>query len=196
MRMYINGIEDLKSGNSLVNKFFQRAPDDVIKLAIAYVGQNLSKLNDIENYEEVLIRLMELWEDRLSKIKNDGVDKHTRELTYFLFWFKNSIFEKKWTVLRLKEIIDLTNGSIGVFNEILETFLEYVRDFPLNIINCLEKIVKYEVVRSGYLIFQEKYEPILKILLESENQEARNKTKDLIDYLGSRDLHYFRDLLS
>ena len=195
MRMYINGMEDLKSGNSLVNKFFQRAPDDVVKLAIAYVGQNLSNLNEIENFEEILKRLMELWEERLSKIKNDGVNKHRRELTFFLFWFKNSIFEKKWTVLRLEEILDLTNGSIGAFNDILDTFLDYVRDFPLHIINCIEKIVKYEVVRSGYLIFQEKYKPILKILLESENQEARNKTKDLINYLGSRDIHYFRDLL-
>jgi len=196
MRLYIHGIEDLKSKNSLVNKFFLRAPDDILKLAIAFIGQNLSKLNDFENFEEILKRLMELWEDRLSKIKKNDVNKHKRELTFFLFWFKNSIFDKKWTISKLEETLDLTRGSIGLFSDVLDTFVDYVGEFPLNIINCLEKIVKNQVVDDGYLLFQEKYKPILKLLLDSENQEAKNKTKDLINYLGNRDLHYFRDLLN
>ncbi|GAG85485.1 unnamed protein product, partial [marine sediment metagenome] len=60
------GIEDLKSKNSLVVKFFQRASDDIRKIGIAYVGQNLSKLKDINNFEKVLERLMEFFDFKSS----------------------------------------------------------------------------------------------------------------------------------
>ena len=55
MRLYINGIEDLKSENSLVFKFYQKTPDDVRKLGIAYIGQNLSSLKDMKEFDLVLI---------------------------------------------------------------------------------------------------------------------------------------------
>ena len=196
MRMYINGIEDLRSENSLVFKFFQKAPDDARKLGIAYIGQILSNLKDMEDYDLVLKRLMELWEERLLVIKNTGVDNYQRELVFFLFWFKNSIFDKKWTILKLEEILDLTGGSIDVFSDVLDTFLDYINEFPLNVINCLEKIIKNQVGTNGYLLFEKKYEPLLAGLLHSENKEAKEKTRDLINYLGSMDLHYFRELLS
>ncbi|MBA7539906.1 hypothetical protein ES705_32195 [subsurface metagenome] len=196
MRMYINGIEDLRSENSLVFKFFQKAPDDARKLGIAYIGQNLSNLKDMEDYDLVLKRLMELWEERLLVIKNIGVDNYQRELAFFLFWFKNSIFDKKWTILKLEEILDLTGGSIDIFIDVLDTFLDYIDEFPLNVINCLEKIIKNQVGTVGYLLFEKKYEPLLAGLLHSENKEAKEKARDLINYLGSMDLHYFRELLS
>ncbi len=196
MRMYINGIEDLRSENSLVFKFFQKAPDDVRKIAIAYIGQNLSNLKDMKDYDLVLKRLMELWEERLIVIQNTSVDNYRRELAFFLFWFKNSIFDKKWTILKLEEIIDLTGGSIDVFSDVLNTFLDYIDEFPLNVINCLEKIIKNQVGTDGYLLFEKKYEPLLAGLLHSENKEAIEKARDLINYLGSMDLHYFRELLS
>ena len=196
MRMYINGIEDLKSENSLVLKFFQKAPDDVRKIGIAYIGQNLSNLKDMEDYDLVLKKLMELWEERILVIKNSSVDNYRRELVFFLFWFKNSIFDKKWTILKLEEILDLTGGSIDVFSDVLDTFLDYINEFPLNVINCLEKIIKNQVGTDGYLLFETKYEPLLAGLLRSEDQEAKDKARNLINFLGSRDLHYFRDLLN
>ncbi|GAG87467.1 unnamed protein product [marine sediment metagenome] len=117
-------------------------------------------------------------------------------LIFFLFWFKNSIFDKKWTILKLEEILDLTGGSIDVFSDVLDTFLDYIDEFPLNVINCLEKIIKNQVGTNGYLLFETKYEPLLAGLLRSEDQEAKDKTRNLINFLGSRDLHYFRDLLN
>ena len=78
---------------------------------------------------------MELWEERLLVIKNSSVDNYRRELVFFLFWFKNSIFDKKWTILKLEEILDLTGGSIDVFSDVLDTFLDYIDEFPLNVIN-------------------------------------------------------------
>ena len=196
MRMYINGIEDLRSESSLVFKFFQKASDDVRKIGIAFIGQNLSSIKDLEDYDLVLKRLMELWEERLLVIKNSGVDNYKRELVFFLFWFKNSIFDKKWTILKLEEILDLTDGSIDAFSDVLDTFLDYIDEFPLNVINCIEKIIKNQVGTDGYLLFEANYEPILKDLLQSEDQDAKDKTRNLINFLGSRDLHYFRELLN
>ncbi|MHA2127785.1 MAG: hypothetical protein ACW99E_20985, partial [Promethearchaeota archaeon] len=63
------------------------------------------------------------------------------------------------------------------------------------VIHCLEKIIKNQVRTDGYLLFERKYEPILTRLLLSNEKDVREKTKSLINYLGSRDLHYFRDLL-
>lgn len=195
MRLYVNGIEDLKSKNSLINKFFQRASDEVRRLAVAYIGQNLLKMKSLENFELVLKKLMELWEYRLFKIKKSKVDDSRQELVFFSFWFINSIFDKEWTILRFEETLNLTRGSIDVFIDVLDIFLNYVEEFPQNVMNCLEMIIKNGVENNGYLLFQEKYRPLLKIILQSENQEAKDKARDLIDYLGRRDLHYFRDLL-
>ncbi len=195
MRLYINGIEDLNSEHSLVFKFFQKTPDDVRKLGIAYLGQIISNLEDLEEYDKVLKRLMELWEDRLRVMKNSNIGNFKRELVFFFFWFKNSIFEKGWTINRLEEVLDLTDGSINVFSDVLDALLEYIDEFPLNVINCLEKIIKNQVRTDGYLLFERKYKPILARLLLSNEKDVREKTKSLINYLGSRDLHYFRDLL-
>ena len=195
MRLYINGIEDLKSENSLVFKFFQKTPDDVRKLGIAYIGQILSSLKDRDEFNLVLKRLMELWEERLRVIKNSNIENYKRELVFFFFWFNNSIFEKGWTINRLEEVLDLTNGSINMFSDVLDTFSDYVDEFPLNVIHCLEKIIKNQVRVDGYLLFEGKYDSLLAKLLISKNQEARDRTINLINYLGSRDLHYFRDLL-
>ena len=196
MRMYINGVEDLRSENSLVLKYFQKTPDDVRKIGIAFLGQSLSKLKDMEDYDLVLKRLMDLWEERLLIIKKMGVDNFERELVFFLFWFKNSIFDKKWTILKFEEILDLTGGSISLFNDVLDILKDYIDDFPLNVLNCLEKIIKNQIRTDGYLLFQEKYKPLLGGLIHSESKEIQDKTRDLINFVGGRDLHYFRDLLS
>ena len=195
MRLYINGIEDLKSENSLVFKFFQKNPDDVRKLGIAYIGQILSSLKDMKGYDLVLKRLMELWEERLRVFKNSNIDDYKREIVFFFLWFNNSIFEKGWTIDRLDEVLDLTNGSINMFSDVLDTFLKYIDEFPLKVIHCLEKIIKNQVKTDGYLLFERKYDPILTRLLLSNEKDVREKTNSLINYLGSRDLHYFRDLL-
>jgi len=152
-------------------------------------------MKSLENFELVLKKLMELWEYRLFKIKKSKVDDSRQELVFFSFWFINSIFDKEWTILRFEETLNLTRGSIDVFIDVLDTFLNYVEEFPQNVMNCLEMIIKNGVENNGYLLFQEKYRPLLKIILQSENQEAKDKARDLIDYLGRRDLHYFRDLL-
>ena len=195
MRLYIYGIEDLKSENSLVFKFYQKTPDDVRKLGIAYIGQILSSLKDMKEFDLVLKRLMELWEERLLVFKNSNIDDYKREIVFFFLWFNNSIFEKGWAIDRLDEVLDLTNGSINMFSDVLDTFLKYIDEFPLKVIHCLEKIIKNQVKTDGYLLFERKYDPILTRLLLSNEKDIREKTKSLINYLGSRDLHHFRDLL-
>ena len=82
-----------------------------------------------------------------------------------------------------------------MFSDLLDTLSKYIDEFPLNVIHCLEKIIKSQVRTDGYLLFERNYEPLLTKLLLSNEKDVREETISLINYLGSRDLHYFRDLL-
>ncbi|MEE9377444.1 MAG: hypothetical protein V3V33_05365 [Candidatus Lokiarchaeia archaeon] len=62
-------------------------------------------------------------------------------------------------------------------------------------INDLYQIPNFKI-EDGYLSFEDKYKKILKILLNSENEEVKQRTVDLINYLLKMNLHSFKDLLS
>ena len=49
--------------------------------------------------------------------------------------------------------------------------------------------------KDGFLVFEDKYKKILKILLNSENDKVKQKSVELINYLLKMNLHSFKDLL-
>ena len=195
MILYLNGEIELKSQDSIISKFFSLAPDNLISIGIGYIGRHLKEIKDHEKFNDVLIRLKELWEFRLSETEKD-TDKHKRELSNFVYWFINSIFQKNWVISRLKETLVLLNGDIDVHYDVLDKLLDFTEIFPLKVLDCLELIIKYKVKADNLLLFQEKYRVIFEKILRLKNQDVENRIKNVINYLGSRNIHILKDLLN
>lgn len=195
MQLYIAGVEELTIENSLVKKFFEKTPVDIRKIAIHYIGLNLQQINQLEDIDIIKVRLKNLWEYRISEANKSENKDFLEELKYFESWFENSIFDKEWVLTKFEETLNLIEGSIFPFYDALDKLLDFIDKFPLKSINCMKIIIQNELKRDNYLMFVEKYRTLFQKVLSSQNEEAKKIARNLINYLGERDVHHFRDLL-
>ncbi len=192
--LYLQGIELLEVEDSLISIFFNTASDSHRKVFIRNIGVNLDKYQNEENIEEIKNHLRSLLENRLEKIKSNQVKEYIEELDGFTHWFRNSIFNKSWMINKFFEILTLLGDSLKTLWPFLDSLIDYADDHSEQVIDILEIITKREI-EDGYLLFEDKYKKILKILLNSENEEVKQRTVDLINYLLKMNLHTFKDLL-
>ncbi len=114
----------------------------------------------------------------------ENITEFIEELQGFIYWFNNSIFDKKWMINKFLEILRLLNGSFEGSHYILENLMDYIVDYPNQVIDCLDLIIKNEL-RDGYLLFEEKSETIFKDLVKLENEEV-NVSKETFNYIDYR----------
>jgi hypothetical protein len=192
--LLLQGIESLEGEDSLISIFFNTASESHRKTFIRSIGINLNKYQNEENIEEIKNRLRNLLENRLEKIKSNQVKEYVEELEAFTYWFRNSIFDKSWMINKFFEILILIGDSLKTLWPFLDSLVYYAEDHSEQVIDILEIITKMEL-EDGYLLFEDKYKKILKILLNSENDVVKQRTVDLINYLLKMNLHSFKDLL-
>lgn len=193
--LYLQGIEPLEVEESLISIFLNTASDSHRKIFVRNIGVNLDKYQNKGNIEEIKNRLRSLLEIRLEKIESNQVKEYIQELDGFTHWFRNSIFNKSWMINKFLEILNLLGDSLKTLWPFLDSLIGYADDHSEQVIDILEIITKREI-EDGYLLFEDKYKKILKILLNSENEEVKQRTVDLINYLLKMNLHSFKDLLS
>lgn len=195
MILYINGLEQLNDEHSLIFKFFNTASGEYRKIAIRNIGTNLSKYQDKEDFEKIKNRLINLLDYRLREASSVNITDYIEELHGFIYWFRNSIFEEEWTINRLLEILRLLNDSFKESYFIPEILEDFAVEYPVQVIECLEIIIKKEI-KDGFLISENKYKSMLKDVINSENEEAKQKAVNLLNYLLRMNLHIFKDLLT
>ncbi|MFW9873257.1 MAG: hypothetical protein ACFFG0_09160, partial [Candidatus Thorarchaeota archaeon] len=194
MVLYIYGVADLEKETSIVNIFFKNSDGPSRRSAIRSIGTNLDKYLNEEEFDEIKDRLIKLMELRIKEAKKGNLEDFKEEIFGFIFWFRNSIFDKEWMINQFLEVLRLLNGQIYVFSDVVDILNEYIKGFPDQVFECLELIIKSEL-KTGYLIYEEKFKSILKGLLKNENPEIRQKVVDLINYLIKINFHNFSDLL-
>ena len=195
MILYIKGLEQLNDEDSLIYKFFNTASGENRKIAIRNIGTNLSKYRDDEEHEKIKEHLTNLLDYRLKEASTENITNYIEELHGFIYWFKNSIFEEEWTINKLLEILRLLNDSFKESYFIPEILEDFAVEYPVQVIECLEIIIKKEI-RDGFLVSENKYKSMLKDVINSENEEAKQKAVNLINYLLKMNLHNFKDLLN
>ncbi len=195
MILYINDLEQLNDEHSLIFKFFNTASGEYRKIAIRNIGTNLSKYQDKEDFEKIKNRLINLFDYRLKEASSENIANYIEELHGFIYWFRNSIFEEEWTINRLLEILRLLNDSFKESYFIPEILEDFAEEYPVQVIECIEIIIKKEI-KDGFLIFENKYKSMLKDVINSENEEAKQKAVHLLNYLLIMNLHNFKDLLT
>ena len=192
--LYIYGIESLEEENSLIIQFFNKSNTNARRSAIGSIGVHLQQYVNEEDFEKIIGRLIKLMEYRIEKAKAGNLEDYKEELFSFIFWFRNSIFDNEWMINQFLEVLRLLDGSIDVFYDVIDILGDYVTNFPIQVLECLNLIIKSEA-KSSYLIYEEKYKNLLKKLLENENAEIKQETVNLVNYLIKLNFHNFKDLL-
>jgi len=195
MILYIEGLEQLNDEDSLIYKFFNTASGENRKIAIRNIGTKLKKYEDEEELEKIKERLTTLLDYRLREASRENITNFIEELHAFIYWFRNSIFEEEWTINKLLEVLRLLNDSFNESYFIPEILENFVVRYPVQVIECLEIIIKKEI-REDFLLSENRYKIILKVLINSENEEVNQKAVNLINFLLRMNLHDFKDLLT
>ncbi len=192
---YLNGLEDLKSNDSLLLKFYNKANPRLFSIPILFIGHNLKEIRKLDNFKEILPKLKSLWIFRLSearRIKNKNL--FMKELTSFSLWFTNSIFDDEWVVDKYKNTLKLIDGSIDVYYSVLDEFLKYINKYPEEIIDCIQLIISNEIEKHKYLIYTEKYKLIFLKAKSLNNEFINKKLDEIFLLLGSFGQLDFREL--
>ena len=195
MLLYVEGIETLENDESLVNVFFNIADDDSRKIAMRYLGTKLILLNERDDIEIIIPRLKKLISNRIEVIKQGNIDNYKNEISSLIYWYRESIFDHSFTIYILNEYLELSQGDIDVFYDVLDKAGTFFDSFPEAILDNIYKILKNELAKNNYLIYIEKYRKIFIKGLNNRNIRVNNKTREIINFVGSKGIHDFRDLL-
>jgi hypothetical protein len=188
--LYIWGRLELQTG--LLADFFKLAPLEVRRKALANVGWQLSRTEQVIP-EDVLARLQTLWETRRRAAieaaqldRDSGEDANpASELAAFGSWFRSGRFDPQWALNELLVVVD----HIGTFErldvDVTEQLAKTARTDPDVALRIYDRLVRAarqgwylpEVVREGH--------PVLAAALRSDREDLVDRATQLINEFGS-----------
>lgn len=178
----------------LLLKFWNKAPDMLRAYAISFIGQSLKDtLAPIP--DNILQRLKSLWEYRFKSAKQSkelGIDK--KEISEFGWWAISEKFDEQWVGEQLILVLELCH-EIKPEESVVEFLSKISMDFPLISTKCLGLIVKYNQNSMNIYLWKEHARSILSNALHSNNENAIELAKQVIDNLGRKGFIDFRELL-
>lgn len=192
--LYWWGELSIDDPNSLLSKFFAKAPVAVRKHAIEFAGRAVWNTKD-EVPPEVLSRLQHLFDTRLQAAeKSQNPSSFVKELSAFGPWVYSKKFDDKWTLNSLERALTLTKSHERLFGYILERLSELSERYPLSTAKCLMLIVRTGDQRSGWHFETDKIKRILSNAMKSDNEQARQIAIDTKDILLRSGMFVFRTL--
>lgn len=183
MYAYFNGIEDFENEDSIINKFFKIASEDLRNHAIYFLG---TSMEGREIRSEDKERLKKLWRWRLKEVKDS-------ELIGFISWLKNwpeSIKEIEGLVLPIIYLIHQDHKE----GELLEYIKSNISENSENAINLLRELVHVEKSLQNLFFDLEILEEIIKIANTKPN--LKYSLIEIVDILLQAGYQSLKDLLA
>jgi hypothetical protein len=196
IKLYWRGKLNLDDPQSLISRFYANASDSLRKYAIEYLGRLLYNTKD-EIDADILKRLQVLWLKRIDNLHiTNKRETHLLEPIAFGWWFVSGKFNDTWAIEQLMIAIELA-GKIEPEHSVLKHLSKIAAEMPLPVVECLDKIlVKNEnEPRSITLSRSDETRNILEIAINSDNTKAKKVAIDLINSIGARGYHGYRDLI-
>lgn len=193
MLLYWRGRLSLE--DSLLGRFFLKGSPEVRAAALAFIGRSLQQMDEAIPLNDPR-RLCDLLESRIAAAQQDeDQDGVQEELSNFGWWFASGQLSNKWALQRLLDVLNLTDGVIQFDSAVAERLALLAFEHPSIAVACLAKMVEGD--REGWHIlgWQKHARKTLSTALSSSDEEAQSSARDIIDGLGERGNHEFRDLL-
>ena len=193
MQFYWNGVLNLDESDSLLERFFAKAPEQHRKDFMRSIG-GLASNNQSKIEPEFLERLQQFWEWRVSTaLSSPAPDLYTSELKTFDRWFASGKFDSDWAITQLKEVLRLAKDVNDHY--ILRHIAAFTPSKPLDAFECFQLIANGTRAHGFIYRNQESSRIILSTALQYEDEEIRKAAKELINRLLFRGID-FRDLPS
>ena len=189
MMAYIRGDLDTFRNRELLDSLFDLHSENIREYALKYVSSVVSHPESVISHE-MISRIKSLFEIRIAAAlsSNDPIH-YNNEMKAFQQWFTLP-FDDKW-VLETLQITFCLRSSIRADYSVVERLLELADSHPLNVVQCLEQMVKKN--EWGFGGHFKKLRKILIIVLE--NELSRPIAKLTINMLGSMGYIELRDLV-
>jgi hypothetical protein len=188
MQLYWRGRISLDPGE-LLDCFYARANDDLLGQTTTYVGRSISDTKE-GIPKEILDRLKRLWSRRLEQVTDK---QHVREMAAYGWWFNSGYFEDEWALDHLQQSLQRSNGAMEPKLGTLERLVRLAEKYPSTVIDCTDMIVRAEPI--DVILWVEDLKRILSIVIRVGDADASKRARSLIQSLGVRGYHEYRELL-
>ncbi len=139
-------------------------------------------------------RLIRLWEHRVEVAQRKPED-HVREVAAFGWWFESGRFDDDWALSQLEKTLDLSGGKIEPQLHAMQRLARLASTNPDVVIRCMRRLVNGDRMGWNITLWREDIARALEAVLRSESEEAGRVEVELINELGRRGFHDFRQVL-
>ncbi len=191
INFYCKGLIELEG--DLLSNFYLVAPLELKGEVIDFIGRSSKKNAGMS--PEIREKFVVLLEQRLSIAKtsnNKQVD--AQEFENFSWWIASEKFDDKWTLDMLLEIAEL-GCDIEDEHLVVERFSELAPRYPLEVIRCSNLLVQNDRKGWGIAHWGEQMYAVIKLVLKSGNEEAKQVAKEFTHRLAALGHLQFKDLL-
>lgn len=175
--------------SSLLQDFFDHAPDWLRAAAISHIGWSLGQGGEIP--ADVIERFQGLWEQRRAS-GEAAPGKAKEELEAFGSWAYSKLFPPAWFLTELERVLRAVR-DIDRDHTVIERLAELANDWPHETVRVAHLMVEFDA-GWGPSGWETELEKILGAALASANPEARKEALSLIDLLGRKGFLSFREL--
>lgn len=177
--LYWGGSIDFKSADSLLTRFFAKAPDAVRGEVIKSIGIS-AKRAPTPIAPVVMERLVKLWEWRVQIAQAQGGKNQAEELANFVWWFHSEKFDEHWAAVEMVHALELAGTSVQE-SLFLRRFAELADKHTAEALRALElAVVKTSKLGSAFW-FDNEAITILSAALQSMDANLLQQAKTLQD---------------
>lgn len=187
----------LNAPDSLLNRFFKTAPDDLREHAISFIGRSLINNAEVVIPSEVIERFQALWSTRLRESQSaPSPVPYIGELSAFGWWFASGKFDDDWSIEQLKTVLKLS-VPVDPYHMVLERLENLVPSMPMVAVECLGLMIENDKKGEYRYSWHDNITTILEAAINSTNHDAKRAAEALIHKLGARSssYNYLRKLL-
>ena len=180
--------------DELLERFWEKAGDDLSGYAIQFIGMNLRR-TPREIQEEILERLKQLWESRLETVRSsEELGRKLKQITAFGWWFVSGKFDDRWALEQLRKALEVARWVEPDYS-VIDRLTKLATTAPKFVIECLAILIRED--RRGWVVVANKdaIRQILSSLLSIDDPEIKDSAESLVHELGARGYFDFRDLL-
>ena len=171
----------LERSEELFESFLEKSDPELIDECLEWIGRTLKKWEGEDPPKMNLSKFLSY-----KKIKSN---------TSAGWLFLNPFMPKSERIELLDSILDETQGKISPIYWVPEEMEKFVEEFPLEIVTCVEKMIRHYQTNDEMYTLLSHFENIFSKISITGNEYAINKMKDVVNSLGSLGYDQFRKFL-
>jgi len=176
----------------LLLRYFERCSSTAAAHALWSIGGGLEGTEPIA--PATLSALMRLWSDVSTQAAGWPELKRREVYRQFGRWFSSGRFDNRWALFELRRSLDAGAGMLDV-EDVLARLETVCGEYPREVADIVETVLKDERQLWQPLIWKSQVESLLRALLKSADETARQQADRIVNQLVENGNLFARDLL-